>query len=81
MTRETGALPPADMEWQIGKTAASISFVAGAEQYLAAGTNTADAEELEKAVLDIKSGTLVLTEWLSPGEFLERAGRLDKEDS
>lgn len=52
--RGTGALPPPDQAWQMGKTAASIMLVREIEGNL--GTH---ADLLDRIVAALKAGTLV----------------------
>ncbi len=73
----TGALPPRGMEWQMGKTAASILFVKRAEQFLEALPEAKFAfdvelqhEALREHVAKVKSGEIVLMEHLTPEEFI-----------
>ena len=66
-----GALAPPGMEWQIGKTAASIRFVQDAEAAIEGG----EFEPFENAALQaeidaIKRGDHALSDWLSVDEFL-----------
>lgn len=69
-----GALPPSGFEWQIGKTAASISFVNDAERYITACSNADEIELLKKVVQDVKEGKRVLDQWLTVEEFLAKEG-------
>lgn len=66
----TGALPPEDKVWQIGKTAASIRFVGDAEKYLVEHDGETGLDGLKSAVEDVKNGTLVLQDWTTVEEFL-----------
>lgn len=72
MSRKFGALPPPGMEWQIGKTAASIRFVNDTERFLETCQDTDKAELLRGVVRRIKNGELVLSNWLSPEEYLDQ---------
>jgi len=74
MARKFGALPPPGAQWEIGKTAASISFVNDAERYIANCSNADQADRLKKAVQEVKEGTKVLDQWLTAEEFLAREG-------
>ena len=65
-----GAMCPPGLEWQEGKTAASIAFVKEAEKYLR--TNPQDEDKLRPYVNMIKDGEIVLTEWLSLKEELKK---------
>lgn len=61
---ELGALPPEEMAWQEGKTAAGIHFVQTAEKIIA---------RLQGKIDRVKSGDLVITKPLIAGgleEFL-----------
>jgi hypothetical protein len=70
MVEQSGAMPPSGFGWQIGKTAASIRFVADAEQFLASCSNSAQAAILRTAVRDIKDGRKVLNEFQTVQAFL-----------
>jgi len=74
MARKFGALPPPGAQWEIGKTAASISFVNDAERYIAYCDNAVEIERLKKAVEEVKEGRRVLNQWLTAEEFLAREG-------
>ncbi len=71
MPRKYGALPPPESAWQIGKTAASIAFVNDALRYVATCIDTEEIAKLQTAIADIKIGKTVLTDWLTPEEFLQ----------
>ncbi len=72
MSRKFGALPPPGMEWQIGKTAASIRFVNDTERFLETCQDTHKAELLREAIRQVKNGGLVLSSWISPEEYLDQ---------
>ena len=57
-----GANPPPEFEWQIGKTAGSISFVNRAQVAIA---------ELQAEVDRVKNGKSVITVKLEPSQFLK----------
>lgn len=67
-----GALPPPSLEWQLGKTAASILFVNDAEIFISTCQDEKKIELLHAAIKDVKSGQLVLREWLTPEKYLEQ---------
>ncbi len=56
----TGALPPDDFAWQIGKTAGSLRFVRDAERYLEGATEE-ERKKLRKAIARVKAGDLDAT--------------------
>ena len=66
-----GALPPPGMEWIMGKTAASISFVHDAEEYLSNCKDLKEIDWLHDAIAKIKRGEWQLQNWLTAVEFLE----------
>lgn len=66
------ALPPSGMEWQIGKTAASISFVNDAERFISTCQDTSKMELLREAIQKVKNGELVLQNWLTAEEYLNQ---------
>lgn len=72
MDRKFGALLPPGMEWQIGKTAASIAFVNETETFLRICEDVHNSELLRAAVEKVKSGELVLEDWLTPQEYLDQ---------
>lgn len=70
MTEKFDALPPPGLEWQIGKTAASIDFVNSAEVFLQTCQDEKKADSLLKAIQKVKDGSLVLQDWLTAEEYL-----------
>ena len=75
--RATGALPPPRMEWQIGKSAASISFVRDAEHFLATmpiAKFSFDIEQQHEALRQyislVRAGQVVPSDWLTVEQFL-----------
>ena len=74
MLRNYGILLPPDLEWQIGKTAASIKFVNDALEYIANCSNNDEIERLKNAMQAVKDGVKELAHWLSIEEFLKRDG-------
>jgi hypothetical protein len=67
----TGENPAPGIEWQIGKTAASIRFVNHAENFIASGNATEDdIQLLSEAASAVRSGERVLTEWVEIESFL-----------
>jgi hypothetical protein len=67
----TGANPPPGVEWQLGKTAASIRFVNDAENFIASGNASEDdIQLLREAVSAVRSGERVLTQWVNVETFL-----------
>lgn len=76
----TGALPPPEMAWVMGKTAASILFVRDAEDLLAvAGTSVTggplserDIELLRNAIAAVKAGRLEFKEETTACKWLAR---------
>jgi len=60
-----GALPPPEMEWQEGRTAASIVFVNQAERTVLL---------LQSKIEEVKSKKLELTDWLEVRVFLQQQG-------
>lgn len=57
-----GALPPPGLEWQMGKTAASITFVNKTEAYIASESHR--LSRLRELVEKVKAGNIVVTEWI-----------------
>ena len=72
MTNKYGALPPPGLEWQVGKTAASISFVYDAEIFLKSCHDTKKTDLLLAAIQQVKDGSLVFNEWTTPEEYLDK---------
>lgn len=62
----SGALPPPDFAWQIGKNAASIIFVNKAEVFIENGKNPV----LAAFVKSIKEGAVTINEFLEPAQFI-----------
>ena len=62
---------PKDIRWQIGKTVASIRFVGKAEELIASNIESVAIMILQNTVDKIKSGELILTEWITPQEYLD----------
>lgn len=69
-TQSFGAVAPPGLEWQEGKTAATISFVNEASLYLAGKPRVSPIQMLERYVEKLKSGKEQLTEWLTVEEFM-----------
>ena len=67
-----GALPPPGAAWQVGKTAASISFVNDAEKFLATCQHEKKAQLLLEATRRVRSGEWVLKDWLTAQEYLDQ---------
>ena len=67
-----GALPPPGFEWQIGKTAASITFVGDAEAFLETCLDAKKVDLLRQAIDKIKDGSLVLENWLTVDDYLNQ---------
>ena len=67
-----GALPPPDAAWQVGKTAASISFVIDAEKFLATCQDEKNAQLLLEATRRVRNGEWVLEDWLTAQEYLDQ---------
>lgn len=68
---ELTALTLPDLVWQIGKTEASVAFVEAVEYRLTQGGLIAShIARLNEAIENIKSGELVLNEWLTVEQFL-----------
>ncbi|HTM67986.1 MAG TPA: hypothetical protein VL426_01680 [Candidatus Binatia bacterium] len=67
----TGALPPPDFAWQMGKTAASIRFVNEAMAIISVcGADDPDRQLLTEAVDAVKRGERVLRRFLDVEVFL-----------
>ena len=66
----TGAMPPSENAWMVGKTVASIRFVAEATKALETIDCMRCRMRLLKAIDAIKAGELTLTESTSPEEYL-----------
>ena len=72
MARKLGALPPPGMAWQMGKTAASITFVRNAELFLETCQDEEKSRLLREAIQKVKDGSIVLQEWLTAEEYLNK---------
>ncbi len=70
MKKKTGVVPPSGFEWELGKTAASISFVKDAELYLLNCQIKEEKELLTTIINQVKEGILVFSEWTKPEEYL-----------
>jgi hypothetical protein len=66
---EMAALPPTELAWQIGKTAATIAFVNEASAYLVGQPRVSPVIMLGRYIEDLKSGKKVLTEFLTVEEY------------
>lgn len=64
-----GALPPAETEWQMDKTAASVAFVNEAEGRLPE-LHGEQYTQLATTIAAIKRGEKVLTSWIKIDDFL-----------
>jgi hypothetical protein len=72
MANRLGSFPPLDMQWQIGKNAASIAFVNQAEFFIQ--NEFVDEDErnlLHKVIEEIKTGKRVIKKFLEVEEFLK----------
>lgn len=69
-----GALMPEGREWEIGRTAASSSFVQSAKKYIKQCKNQEEIKLLENAIEEIKSKKRELTDWLTAEQFLQKGG-------
>ena len=67
-----GALPPLGAQWQMGKTAASISFVIDVEKFLAACQDKKKITQLKEAIQRVKNGQWILEYWLTAQEYLDQ---------
>lgn len=67
-----GALPPPEMAWQIGKTVATVSFVATAERFLATGPDKLVADQLRAYIGKLRAGQESLTDRLTIEQYLKR---------
>ncbi len=65
-----GAMSPPNSEWEIGKTAATISFVKEAEKFLLTAPRVSPVKALEAYTARLKSGQEILTEFKTVEEFL-----------
>lgn len=67
-----GSLPPSDLEWTQGNTAASIRFVHDTEHYLSVTDNMTaeDRKYLESMCADLRAGNKSLDQWLTPVQAL-----------
>jgi len=72
VARKYAALAPPGLEWQIGKTAASISFVNETNTFLMTCNDSHEAALLRDAVEKVKSGLWILLDWLTPQEYLDQ---------
>ncbi len=71
--RGTGALPPPGLEWQEGKTAATIRFVNEAEAALDRADLTDDEKYILRHTIEfMKRGDEALTDWETVDDWLER---------
>lgn len=72
MSRKFGARPPPGSEWQMGKTAASISFINNAETFMRICQDARKIEVLREMVQKVKDGELMLQDWLTAEEYLNQ---------
>ena len=65
------ALPPNDLAWQIGKTAASIKFVNDMEAWIAAHPNEKEefVWELRQHIKGVKEGKFVFNDFVDVFKF------------
>ena len=71
-----GALPPDHLKWQIGKTAASIAFVEEAEgELIHSEISDKDREIINRLILDIKTGQLILDNFQTVYKIVEQFSR------
>lgn len=71
MVNKLRSLIPPELQWQIGKTAASIAFVRHAEHYIQ--NELVDKDEiviLQKTIEEIKTGMRIFIRHMEVEEFL-----------
>ena len=69
--RKYGAMAPPGAEWQMGRTAADISFVNLAERYLTTATDEKEIARLREEIDAIRKGTKKLADWVTVEGFLK----------
>lgn len=67
-----GAMRPLDGPWQIGKTVATVSFVAAAERFLATGPDKLIADQLRAYIDKLRAGQESLSSRLTIEQYLKR---------
>ena len=67
-----GALPPPGAEWEVGKTAASISFVNDVQKYLVTCQDEKNTQLLLEATRRVRNGEWTLKDWLTAQEYLDQ---------
>ena len=77
-----GARAPSGLEWQGGKTAASIAFVNEAERYLNGATiiDETGKAKLKVEIDAIRTGTKVLTDYVTVEGFLKADGEYNPDE-
>ena len=63
--------PAPETSWQMGRTAADVSFVNLAANYLQTATNRKEIAKLKAEIDAIRKGTKKLTDWITIEEFLQ----------
>lgn len=75
-----GALIPASLQWQMGKTAASIQYVGLAGRFLQnVVLDLFERKYLERCIADIKSGKVVMSNFVTEEDIWESLKGLKKE--
>lgn len=72
MNRKFGALPPDQFGWQMGKTAASISFVNDAVYTLTNDPSHKYQDLIIRLISLVKEGTLVIEDWLTVDDAVKK---------
>jgi len=71
----TGALPPKNMAWQMGKTAGSVAFVSLAEHAIEHGfLPDREIPNIREKIARVKDGDLVLTDFKDAERFRDIIG-------
>lgn len=68
---------PLCVQWQIGKTVASIDFVKKAEEFLRTCQDESIAEHIRDIVQQMKAGAIVLVAEITVEEYLELEASLE----
>ncbi|MBI2473516.1 hypothetical protein HYV70_03120 [Candidatus Uhrbacteria bacterium] len=69
--RVTGTNPPPGMEWEIGKTAASITFYHKAEAYLNVCKDDEEIVILQKVMEEVKNGTRTMNQYITQEQLVQ----------
>ena len=71
-------VPPPDLNWQIGKTIASIQFVNDAERFIKDNSQRNEVIMLQEVIQRIKEGKEIFKSFYTPEQYIKEVEELGK---